>query len=147
VHISHFQDVNQQTHLRLLGFSDLDEEVTEGKKIRDFLGVIKTPLLLNAGNAKVIAMPILFVTVEIIMSYMVHFVKSQFIMQCQVAGAGHEGVRGWGHGGEGGLGYGYRGHAYMPEALAEANLKLMYKTLTMMTGDTFPLKNKSKLFI
>eukprot|EP00978_Attheya_sp_CCMP212_P019730 scaffold55554_cov58-Attheya_sp.AAC.3 len=111
--------------------SDFDEEVNKGKKIQDFLEATKTPLL-DAGKAQDIAMTPTVLMLESVTNYMAHFVESQSTMQQKVAGTGHEG--------------GERDQdADVPEAVVEENLKFLHKTLTMMSGDNSPLKQKLKV--
>jgi hypothetical protein len=78
--------------------SDYNEDVAEGKKVRDFLEAIKTPAL-DAGKAQVVANPNTYSTLESVTNYLAHFVKSQSTMQRKIAGAGRgDGGRGRGRG-------------------------------------------------
>jgi hypothetical protein len=77
--------------------SDYNEVVAEGKKVRDFIEAIKTPML-DAGKAHVIGNPNTYLTLESITNYLAHFVKAHLLTQRKVAGAGREGGRGRGCG-------------------------------------------------
>ena len=77
--------------------SDYNEVVAEGKKVRDFIEAIKTPML-DAGKAHVIGNPNTYLTLESVTNYLAHFVKAQSLTQRKVAGAGRDGGRGRGRG-------------------------------------------------